>query len=285
MNRQREEHVLKNKILNGLPFARFGLNFVWDLLSGPKMETRTIFLPKESLTSLKQQAIDDLKQNDQAVVPFITEGDILSAWGTKMIGCGLGPRCKRTMVVMNVFELRKRLGTVFDSTKASVQNAFFVLSTIFTVREAQDMSLGRMALRLRFALAEQTAEAQVRALVREQKASMQKTGRPVLFAEPDSILLPFSNWNKARFFDVVDFSPAVVMAGDRSSGHSSAVGKPSFFLAFDANPKPNPTHRNVVNIIGKDPAGNCWITGMLSPSTWAKISEELGQQHLKHKSG
>lgn len=280
-----EEHVLKQKMLTGLSFVRFGLSFVRDLAFGPTMETRTIFLPEKSVTALKQQAVDDLRQNEPEGTPFISEGDVLSAWGTKMIGRGLGPRCKRTMVVMNVFELRKRLGTVFDSTAAIVQNAFFVLTTILTAREAQDMPLGQIALRLRASLVEQTTEAQVRALVREQRASMQKAGRPVLFAEPDSILLPFSNWNRAGFFDVVDFSPAVLEAGEKSNGQSNAVGKPSFFLAFDANPKPNPTYRNVMNIIGKDHAGNCWITGMLSPDTWTKVDEEFGQGYLKPKSG
>ena len=152
-------------------------------------------------------------------------------------------------------------------TAAYVQNAFFVLCTIFSVRELQALPIGQIALRIRASLVEQTTEPQVRALVREQKAAIQATGRPVLFAEADSVLMPVSNWSKAKFFEVVDFGPAVV--------GGKGAGKPVFYYAFDSNPKPNPMHRNVLNILGKDAGGNYWINGMLSPVAWALVEKEL----------
>lgn len=189
-----------------------------------------------------------------------------------MISLGLGPRFNRTIAVMNVFELRSRLRTTFDNSSAHVRNAFFVLTTILTGDEARTLPIGGIALRLRASLVDQTAEAQVRTLIRKQRASIQKSNRPMLFAKRNSVLLPISDWSKARCFEVVDFGPAVVRAGP---GVKNKVGKPAFFLAFDANPKANPTHRNVFNIVGKDPSGNCWITGMLSPATWARVKEQF----------
>lgn len=266
-----KDHILHDHIVSGWQLILFGINFVYDLLFGPKMQTSTIFLPQKCVNTLKQRAAIEVRQENNS--PFISEGDVIAAWGTRMISLGLGPRCKRSLAMMNVFELRGRLGEVFDRSLAHVQNAFFVLTTLFSVQEAQNLSVGQIALRLRSSMVEQTDEAQVQALVRLQRASIQSAGRPVLFAKPDSILLPFSNWSKARFFDVVDFSPAAIK--DSGGGSGQRIGKPAFFLAFDANSQANPTHRNVFNIIGKDPDGNYWITGMLSPATWEKVAKEI----------
>lgn len=285
-SKTKERHVLAENKIAGLSLFLFGISFVWDILFGPKMETNTICLPERSVTALKAKALDDISSQyptnrtnewtkDKREIPFVSEGDILSAWGTKDISLGLGPRFNRTIAVMNVFELRSRLKKTFASSPAHVQNAFFVLTTILTGQEARTLPIGQLALRLRASLVDQTAETQVQALIREQRVSMKKHDRPVLFAKPNSILLPISDWSKARFFDVVDFGPAVVEAGSAGSASKNGLGKPKFFLAFDANPKANHAHRNVFNIIGNDSSGNCWITGMLSPATWARVREEF----------
>lgn len=271
-----EKHVLSAYKLAGWSMIVFALNFVYDLIFGPKMETRAIFLPERSVTTLKQTTIASIPSNTRTTEkPFISEGDLIAAWAIKNIGLSLGPKCKRTMAVMNVFELRSRLRQAFNSSAAYVQNAFFVLTTIFTVQEAQNLPLGEIALRLRSSMIEQTSETQVEALIRDQRASIQKTDRPVVFAKRDSILLPFSNWGKARFFDIVDFSPAIVKTGSRIGSKRNVPGKPVLFLSCDASPKPNPTHRNVINIIGKDPSGNYWITGMLSHAAWKEIEKQF----------
>lgn len=284
-SKTKESHVLAQNKIAGWSLFFFALYFVWDLISGPTMETKTICLPERSVTALKAKALDDIRSQyptfstpDEGIQnnlknTFVSEGDILSAWGTKMIGLGLGPRFNRTIAVMNVFELRSRLKKTFDSSSAHVQNAFFVLTTILTGQETRNLPVGQLALRLRSSLMDQTTETQVRALIREQRASMKKHDRPVLFAKRNSILLPMSDWSKARFFDIVDFGPAVITK--TGSGLKNGLGRPKFFLAFDANPKVNPTHRNVFNIIGKDSSGNCWITGMLSPATWVKVKQEF----------
>lgn len=278
---QVEEHILSKYKLAELSMLVFILNFVYDIVFGPKMETRAIFLPEKSVAALKETTIASVPSNlsgqgcGAAEKPFVSEGDVIAAWGIRNISLGLGSRCKRTLAVMNVFELRSRLRHAFESssTTAYVQNAFSVITTIFTVQEAQTSSLGEIALRLRSSIKEQTSVPQVEALVRMQKASIQNSDRPAVFAQGDSILLPFSNWGKARFFDVVDFSPAIVKAG--SDKKRNDPGKPVLFLSCDSSPKPNPTYRNVINIIGKDPSGNYWITGMLSRAAWKEIEKDF----------
>ncbi|KAK3395019.1 hypothetical protein B0H63DRAFT_63507 [Podospora didyma] len=275
---EKEEHVLKSKQLPSIGLFFFIVRFVLDLLFGPAMESRVIFLPNKTVQRLKERAANDLEPDH----PFISDGDVLSAWGAKMTALGLGPSCTRPLTIFNVFELRGRLPSVFRSptSVAYVQNAIFVLSIPFTAKEAQTMPLGQMALRFRAAVAAQTTEPQVHAMVREQRAAIAKYGRPPVFAEASSIILPFTNWQKARFFDILDFGPAVVVdQNDKEKGgtrqNQSAPGKPVFFYAFDPNPKPNPTLRHTFNIVGKDRQGNHWVSGILSPATWSTIEDEL----------
>lgn len=80
---------------------------------------------------------------------------------------------------MNVFELRSRLGQVFDQSLAHVQNAFFVLATILSAQETQNLSIGQIAVRIRSSIAGKTDEAQIQALVRLQRASIQRVDRPI----------------------------------------------------------------------------------------------------------
>ncbi|KAK4220851.1 putative lysr family regulatory protein [Podospora fimiseda] len=269
------KHVLDDKKIAGFGLVIFGLYFLWDLLFGPKMHTRVLFLPSRTVDALKKRAtsdIQDAKKKTPAL--FVSEGDIMTSLAIKSIASSLGEGSTRSLTVLNVFELRSRFpkSKIFDTSKfAYVQNAFFVLTCILSGQEARKLSLGETALRVRQTVVEQTPEPQVRALTREFRTSLTKTGRPVVFAETNSILAPMTNWSKGRFYEVVDFGPAVL----DGTGSEVRRGKPSFFNAFDANPKRDPTHRNVWNVLGKDPQGNYWINGMLSAATWAKVEEEL----------
>ncbi|KAK3376140.1 hypothetical protein B0T24DRAFT_718562 [Lasiosphaeria ovina] len=210
-----EQAGLKAKHLAGLGMFLFAVRFILDMLFGPRMDTRTIFLPAKPTPRAAK---------------VVSEGDVLSAWTTQLIVRSLGARSTRTLAVMNVFELQSRLAA-FDVRRAAyVQNAFYVATT------------------------QQTAPAQVRAALRDLIAALARTGHPPVAAEPDSLPVPISNLTKTRFFDVVDLGPA--------------VGCPS-------SAKRNQLLRNVVQILGKDLEGNYWITGILSPGTWAEVHKEL----------
>ncbi|KAK4168990.1 hypothetical protein QBC43DRAFT_252470 [Cladorrhinum sp. PSN259] len=278
------KHVLQDKQLKGFGLVVFGLYFLWDLLFGPKMETRVVCLPARSVAALQQRAKSDLtepekKNPQQQTTPFISEGDIITSLGIKSIASSLGQSNTRSLAIINVFELRSRLSNIFESSKfAYVQNAFSIMTCILSAQDARRLSLGQTALRVRETLVEQTADSQIRTLVRDHRAFLTKTGRPMLFGDKNSMLAPMTSWSKGKFYDVVDFAPAVLdvtTESDDAAEKGRRRGKPSFFFATESSSKKNPTYRNVWNILGKDPQGNYWITGMLSPATWRVVEEEL----------
>lgn len=140
-----------------------------------------------------QRALKDhtsLENREPAKRPAERPRDLLSAkvimkaaWAIKNIGLGLGPQCQRMLAVMNVFELRSRLRQAFDKSTAHVQNAFFLVTTIFAVQEAQRMPLGEIALRLRSSMIEQTSEQQVEALVRGSEGRNPKVSDACAFCQ------------------------------------------------------------------------------------------------------
>ena len=80
-----------------------------------------------------------------------------------------------------------------------------------------------------------------------------------------------SSWSIFKFFDCVDFSPAVIAAGPSTAGNKP--GHPTFFNVTGG--ENSRMARNVLNIIGKDLQGNVWVMMRLLPSCWEKIEAEL----------
>jgi hypothetical protein len=137
--------------------------------------------------------------------------------------------------------------------------------------------LGPIALENRRHIMEQSTEPQVLAYLREvQKgAAFGSDPASMLYCDSDALLMPFTNWTWADFFNVADFSHAVVGAGENAGSRSNPPGTIVFHHAQSM--RTSPTARNVIVILGKDHAENYWITGTLLPPAWAKIEEELSR--------
>ncbi|KAK0612779.1 hypothetical protein B0T17DRAFT_620176 [Bombardia bombarda] len=182
--------ALAHKKLEGSSCFMFAARHVCDLLFGPKMVMRMVFLPAASVKAMKQRALADVPGPvPPNTKPTISEGDIITAWCTRIVGLSLPPACTCTLVTLNVFELRSQLRHIFDHS-----------------------------------------------------------------ADWDSFRIPLSDWTAAKFFERVNFSPAVTCAAD--SILSPILGQ-------------------VFNVVGKDPDDNHWIAGLLSGHAWDIVEEEM----------
>lgn len=271
---QEERWMYKDQAIAGISMLIWVLRFVWEIIWVRKQEPRIIFLPAASVKGLRERAINELaaeaKNADEK--PFLSEGDVLTAWATRMACLHLSPSSKQGVSVMNVFEVRSRLPSIFKAGAVYIGNFVFPSWTLFTAGELLTQPLGKLALKLRTNLAAQITEGQVRGMLRTMRETMASAGRPALVLQPRSIMMTFSSWTKAKFFDVVDFSPAIIKGGKPGL----VVPKPGHPVYYHSAPvTPPPTMRNVYNISGKDAAGNYWITGVLLPQIWPKIEEEL----------
>ncbi len=270
-----EEFRLGEKRLRGWAMLMFGLRFAWDLLWNRLVETRTIFLPKRIVTELRRQAQGDLAAQDDSggEKPFISEGDVLTAWALRAVVSSL-PQ-PRSVSVLHALNARFRLSSLAQASGVYVQN-MAVAAFTFLSCEIATGALGPIALENRRQLMEQSTEAQVLACLRElrrESKSGRSDPRMVCAESSDALLMPFTNWTRAGFFETADFSPALVRAGETGQSRSNPPGTMVFHQAQSM--RQGPAVRNVIVVLGKDHGDNYWLTGILLPAAWAKVEEDI----------
>jgi hypothetical protein len=76
---------------------------------------------------------------------------------------------------------------------------------------------------------------------------------PAVFCgDSNAILVPFTNWTKAEFTKIIDFSPAVV-SGNRADEDEKGGSRPGSLIFHHAQSlREHPASRNVFVIMGKD---------------------------------
>ncbi|CRK18324.1 hypothetical protein BN1723_002461 [Verticillium longisporum] len=261
-----EPFALQDRLLQGFSLARFMLRAVWDIARRPLVQSKLVFLPASFVSHLLQQARDDLKASSEGEeLPFVSEGDVLTAWTMSVLPAIYG---NRPYMVMNVADLRGRVPGLFKPGHAYVQNTLTQTLTIFSAEDVKSLGLGRRALRVRQSIVEQTTPAQCAAYARLTR----KISIP-LFGEASGTLGSMTNWGKAKFFDIIDFAPAVVKAGVSGDRRRAEPGKIAYQHAHVL--KRAVEVRNCFFLTGKDRQGSYWLDGVLHPDFWAALEKEL----------
>jgi hypothetical protein len=160
-----EEYMHKSKQLKGLAMVQFGARFAWDMMTGPAPETRTICLPKTVVAAIRLQAQNELpNQGNDEERPFISDGDVLTAWTMRAVATSLpSPRPITTLHAMNA---RFRLPSLINAKGVYLQN-MLVPGFIFVSSDMTRDPMGSIALSNRQHLLQQATEAQVLASLRE----------------------------------------------------------------------------------------------------------------------
>lgn len=267
---EKEEYALKQKQLKGWAMTMFGARFAMDLLVNRTVETRTVFLPKKTMADLRFQAQNDLAIDEKSGnKPFISEGDVLTAWAIRSVASSL-PQ-PRPVTALHALNARFRLSPISQAQGVYVQNMAVAAFTLLPPEVATG-PLGPIALENRQHLMEQATESQVLAGLRETRNGTINPST-MICGDSNALLMPFTNWSRADFFKIVDFSPAVLRAGEEGQSRNNPPGSIKFHCA--SSMRPSPTMRNVIVVLGKDHGDNYWLTGSLLPAAWAKIEEDL----------
>ena len=167
----REESVVASKrpSLFDLISLAF-LFFVVDPGLYVHMEERMVFVPGRAIQTLKKDAMSSLEKEPgtAAIVrdrktghPFLSSGDVVTAWFVTMAASVLDPSSRRSVAIFQPFDIRDRFPHVFpgqSSTSFYVQNAilnYFVIAPVREVVSAEHDSaaFGRFSfIELRFCL-------------------------------------------------------------------------------------------------------------------------------------
>ncbi|KAJ5063803.1 hypothetical protein J3E74DRAFT_424921 [Bipolaris maydis] len=244
-----EEYALKSKQLKGLSFVKFGARLAWDILTGTKPVTKTIYLPKSVMGKLRVRAEADLfassnnddNDNDDTIgekeKPFISDGDILTAFTLDCIASSLPT--PRQITALYPINSRFRLPSLINAKGVFLSN-MSIPGFTFLGPAMSTGSLGQIALYNRQRLLEQATEAQILAIL------------PVIRAGGDG------------------------RTGEENGSDSKRYNPPGTPVFYHASTRrPNPAARLLVNILGRDYSGGYWLTLTMSPGAWDKVEEGL----------
>lgn len=268
-----EQSLLAKHQLTTPQFILFAVRFLWELACFPKDELRTVCLPASYLHNMKQTALQELLADEESK-RFVSDGDIICAWFTRLATKHLSRSSSRTVVITNVLGLRTILSNdLLPKGTAYVSNATSMVQALVPASQVFQKPLSFTASKVRQSIQEQGTRNQVEAFSAfQRKAAAEKKRTPALFGDATSQLIVFTNWAKGKFYEV-DFSSAVVNTGKPLDKRTNPVGRPSHVQVIGRHTAM--PDRYTVTILGKDAGGNYWLTGRLRPSTWQKIEKEF----------
>ncbi|KAI1392679.1 uncharacterized protein F4822DRAFT_137580 [Hypoxylon trugodes] len=275
-----EPYVLAHRRLSPLQALLFAISYIWTTVFWSRGEdTRMVCVPSSHLKCLHKGALDYLAaqvDEDEKVKPFVSEGDVLSSWVTRLALLHFRGT-EQTVSIMNAFGMRSVLAKdLLPPTHAFVGNAVAGVYAFVSMRDLFARPLGYTAAAVRRSIAEQGTRAQVEARAAVDRAAG-KRGKTAVYGDQKMVPVMISNWSKAKFFET-DFSAAVIRPGNIDPARRlNKVGRPSYI-------QPHgllggiPT-RNSFPIVGKDAAGNYWFSGTLRTGLWRTVQEEMDAEY------
>jgi len=283
-----ESHVLAQKQLTGFNMFLFSIRYIFDLIFYRDAQ-RIIYLPPQRLQSMKEAALQDLataqKEGSDILLtppgsrpsPFVSDGDVLCAFVTRLAVRDMLPTSTRSVGIINAFDIRRALASTALPPNAGVclSNAVFTISAWAPARDILTRPLGYTASLVRRSITEQGTAAQVDAMAALTRSSGGQTGRPVVFGDGTTRLVIFSNWTKAGFFEL-DFGAAAVGGNGEKQyrdGDTKVTAKPTFVNLTGESSGLSP--RGSWPILGREPGGGYWIQGNLRSDLWEEVQKEL----------
>ncbi|KAK1533376.1 BCL5p [Colletotrichum paranaense] len=277
------EFALESKQTRGVALVSFIARYVWDIATRRTVQARHIYLPANYLRHLRQGVEQELKETHGGVVPFVSDGDLITAWGSRLV-MSSRPWKRCSAVICNVFDIRRRLEDTFAAEGPYLQNLILPATTVLSRQEAADATTAQIAQHLRQAIAEQTSDMQTRSLLRLARNWFAALGTMPLFARWDSRVIACSNWTKAKFLDAADISsaasgdvgehkPCTGVVGNSAADAAQDHVRPVMFWGTTMNA--DDKTRDAFMIYGKDESGNYWVQGFLRKESWALIEEEF----------
>jgi len=266
-----EKFALASHQVKGFYFFLFVVRYIFELLWYRKDEIRLVCLPASHVQSLKQTALQELAaQPPSKTPPFLSDGDIICAWWSRMVVKSVPVAPNRTILIMNAFGLRSVLANdLLPRDRAYVANA---VSAVFALMPASSLltkPLSDIASAVRRSIQDQGTRAQVEASTALAQEVVARTGHPHVFGDGSTQMIVFSNWTKARFYEL-DFSAAVAKRGEQGRN-----GRPTYLHVSQFANGISP--RYAFPIFGVDGGGTYWLAGVLRTETWRKIEKSIAE--------
>ncbi|CAM6002877.1 unnamed protein product [Sphagnum balticum] len=258
--------------IKGWGFTKFFVRLLWTVLWRPRVESRTIFLPRQFVSQLRSTSIKEIEAVHEGLRdPFVSEGDVLTAWTSRFVAQARGG--KRPGLIFNPLDITSRLRAPWQPGGSYVQNLAGAMYTTVGADVLVKKPLGELAYAVRQSIQQQATDEQIRAQMRIFRTLGHAKPEP-LYGDPNSQLVAFSNWTKFDMFNAVDFS-SLVSTTSSPRVADSPLGRPVYMHCVSLGE--NRFQRDCFVITGKDLKGNYWITAFLYPSDWQDLEDYIQQ--------
>lgn len=259
-----EPHLLANRRMGNMGMGGYALRNLKGLV-GPK-EIRMVCIPavfwEDKLAEVREELARDTIAGEEP--PFVTEGDLLVAWWTKICCSHLDKAPATTVAAQNSMSLRKVLrDDLLPEDQPFVSMALGFPTVLLPAYDILNKPLSWLTLQFRRAINEQGTRAQVEAYAALQREFSATMRMPLFFGDTGMYNLFYSNWQKAGLFNF-DFGAAAKV------GREGRPLRPSYIQCVQ-----DPAFPEGWPISGKDDRGNYWISGFREPWLWANIESEL----------
>lgn len=262
----KEAHKLADQRLSMFGLAKYGASNILDFVRS--QENRMVCVPASFIKKIREEALADLKRasaNPNGDI-FLSEGDILCAWWTRVAITHLPRDSKRLVVLNNAYSLRKPLADDLLPAKNGpyISNAIGFLNVLIPVHDIFEKPLSYIAYAIRDSIKKLGTRSQVETFASMWRESSAKL--PPFYGKPSMHMITYSNWSVAKLFDI-DFSAALVTRTGNKPCKPSYIQNNQFGLVLP----------NGFPIVGKDGQGNYWMSGYMNKGHWALIEEELAK--------
>jgi hypothetical protein len=280
---------IKNWILRLLDFrSAFAYLFSHIFKPAETVGYREIYMPKSQFARLRTEAMRDLASLDSSQItysnsnpsnsqPFLSDGDILSAWLIRHIAFSdlrlLQSPPTRPIRMLNVLGMRDLLSKATDryevlipKNKAYTGNCATGIISNSSLERFLRLPLGHVAAQLRKDLTGQATREALEATQRAIRSAQQANTPPPPNASMAPATIIISNWAKGKFFES-DFSAAIVPGTGSYTGDRGSRGKPTYIhvAATDKRTKfSKEVSGGIGSCVGKDARGGYWLNSMLA---------------------
>ncbi|CVK86061.1 uncharacterized protein FMAN_06527 [Fusarium mangiferae] len=272
----KEQHLFADKILDGWRFKVWGLRSLYESWRSGNIQSRTLCIPKETVSRMMQRARGHLEEEATDNKPFISEGDVFAALSCLMLAKYQGRGTNRELATIMAVDPRSRARSVFLPDKAYVQNSPTNAFVFCRANEILDLPLGKLALQVRKAIQAQTTEEQLKASTALSIESMKTKNMPVVFGSTKMAAQFMSNWSKGDLAEKLDFSPAIEQEVHPESRRGKR-GHPVYYQASDPGHNTVSAISSVFVVVGKDYEGNTWFSNSLPQKMWTDLMDYLEQ--------
>lgn len=253
---------------------------VW-MVRNPVRRQRNLFIPAAAFARIRKQAEAVEEEQDHSVAkappPYLSDNVILTAWLARLACLCMPQGSKRPISISSAVDLRGCLQPPdIDPTRAYIQNLVAYTWTHLDVAKLVREPLGRAAAAIRTSLKTQLTVSQTKAAARVTYQAVKNDGSVNMFTDRNSFTVSVSSVAKAKYLEAVNFSPAIIKAGDRSKEPSAETETPPGMPVWQfSTPQCRIMPPCLIVVQGKDRKGNYWVQLVVSTAVWDKIEQEI----------